>query len=194
MSKNSKSIIEGLLFAAGEDGLRNKDLTTILDMSIQDVQDAIDELSIEMKEQGRGIQILQFADRFQLTTLPEHSVFLSKLNQVPTRAFLTRAALETLSIIAYKQPITRLEIEEIRGVKSERIIQLLQRKGLIKDAGRSNTLGRPILYQTTDEFLNYFGLNQIDDLPSPKALFNEEAIDEDKITLFKKLGMEKQSI
>lgn len=184
-----KPAIEGLLFAVGEEGLSAQDLSSILDVSIEEVKKITNVLCEEMKSQGRGVQISQLADTYQMTTVPEHSHYFLKLVQMPKPALLSRAALETLAIIAYKQPITRVDVEEIRGVKSERIMQILHRKGLIKDIGRSNTLGRPILYATTPEFLNYFGLNSLEDLPSADSIFISHAIEDDKSHLFRQLGV-----
>lgn len=185
-----KGVMEGLLFAAGEEGLSLKELSSILELSTHDVEEIIYDLRATWKEQRRGLQIVQLADNFQMATLPEHSSYFSKLVHVPTRTQLSRAALETLAIIAYKQPITRLEIEEIRGVKSERILQILQRKGFINDVGRSSALGRPILYGTTNEFLDYFGLSRLDELPSAEAVFRPDKQEEDKQYLFQQLGLE----
>ncbi len=170
MSEEHKTIIEGLLFAVGEDGLSLKEIADIIGISKDEVRLLINEMQIEWKMQRRGIQIVRVAQVYQLTTLPEHAAYFERLAQTPTRSQLSRAQLETLAIIAYRQPVTRMEIEEIRGVKSDRLIQILQRKGLIREVGRADGLGRPILYGTTRDFLEYFGFNHIAELPSPDSL------------------------
>jgi segregation and condensation protein B len=187
-----KAIIEGLLFAAGDEGLSLGEIAEIVGLTKQEVKLLIEEMQREWKEQSRGIQIVQVAKVYQLTTLPEHAPYFEKMAQAPTRSQLSRAALETLAIIAYRQPITRLEIEEIRGVKCDRILQLLQRKGLIRDVGRAEGPGRPILFGTTKEFLDYFGLNHLDELPSPDSIFNWQEWEEERQDLFQRLGVEKK--
>lgn len=159
-----KSIIEGLLFLSGEEGLSIKQIAEIVDQRVELVTDAIEEMIHEFSQQGRGVQILKIAGVVQLGTLPEHAVYFEKLAYSPARTSLSQAALETLAIVAYRQPITRVEIEEIRGVKSERAIHTLVNKDLIIEVGRAEAIGRPILYGTTKSFLDYFGLASIKDL------------------------------
>jgi segregation and condensation protein B len=150
-------------------------------------------MQVEWKLERRGIQITKVAQIYQLTTLPEHAPYLEKLAQAPTRSQLSRAAIETLAIIAYRQPVTRMEIEEIRGVKSDRTVQVLQRKGLVREVGRAEGAGRPILYGTTKEFLEYFGLNHIAELPPADSIFNWREWEEDRQDLFKRLGVDMSS-
>ncbi|WP_241154393.1 SMC-Scp complex subunit ScpB [Staphylospora marina] len=190
MTQDMKAVIEGLLFAAGEEGLSLKELSDITGLSKHQVEQLIHELRVDAKQMGRGIQIVKVAQVYQMATLPEHSPYFEKLAQAPTRSQLSRAALETLAIIAYRQPITRMEIEEIRGVKSERVIQVLQRKGLIRETGRAEGAGRPILYGTTREFLDYFGLNHIDELPPADSIFTWQEWEEERQDLFRRLGVE----
>lgn len=161
-----KSIIEGLLFLSGEEGLSIKQIAEIVDQRVELVTDAIEEMIHEFSQQGRGVQILKIAGVVQLGTLPDHAVYFEKLAYSPARTSLSQAALETLAIVAYRQPITRVEIEEIRGVKSERAIHTLVNKDLIIEVGRAEAIGRPILYGTTKSFLDYFGLATIKDLPN----------------------------
>ncbi|SDZ09102.1 segregation and condensation protein B [Thermoactinomyces sp. DSM 45892] len=186
-----KAIIEGLLFAAGDEGLSVKELSEITELSKQEVQMFVNEMMMEWKLDQRGIQMVQVAKVYQLTTLAEHNKYFEKLASAPTRSQLSRAALETLAIIAYRQPITRLEIEEIRGVKTDRTVQLLQRKGLVRETGRAEGPGRPILLGTTKEFLEYFGLNRLEDLPAPDSLFNWQEMEQERHELFERLGVEK---
>ncbi|MGM0834874.1 MAG: SMC-Scp complex subunit ScpB [Bacillota bacterium] len=162
---NWKSIVESLLFAAGDEGLTLKQLSTVLEIEESEALDAISALREDYQSPERGIAIIELAGTFQLTTKKEHSVYLKKLVESPTSQSLSQAALETLAIVAYKQPITRTEVESIRGVKSERPLQTLSAKALVKEVGRAEGTGRAILYGTTKEFLDYFGLKNIKELP-----------------------------
>ncbi|MCM3126515.1 MULTISPECIES: SMC-Scp complex subunit ScpB [unclassified Paenibacillus] len=183
-----KSIIEGLLFLSGEEGLGVKQLSEIVDQRPEVVTDALEELKREYTKQGRGLQILKIAGNYQMGTLPEHAVYFEKLAYSPSRSSLSQAALETLSIIAYRQPITRVEIEEIRGVKAERALHTLTSKDLIEEVGRAEAIGRPILYGTTKAFLDYFGLGTIKDLPEPSVFEDSDPLEEETQLLFSKLG------
>lgn len=189
-NQQMKSIIEGLLFAAGDEGLEAGQISEVLDISKADATGLLDELKIDMKQQGRGIQMLEIAGAYQLTTLPEHAAYFQKLAVSPSRATLSQAALETLAIVAYKQPITRIEIDDIRGVKSDRAIYTLTSRHLIKEVARADVVGRPILYGTTKEFLDYFGLRDIKDLPDSDSLINHVNLEEETRLLFDKLDMQ----
>ncbi len=192
MSKEMKAVIEGLLFASGEEGLSLKEMADVTGLSKYELEQLLFDLRIDYKEQQRGIQIVKVAQVYQMTTLPEHAPYFEKLAQAPARSRLSRAQLETLAIIAYRQPITRIEIEEIRGVKSERILHVLSRKGLIRETGRAEGAGRPILYGTSKEFLEYFGLNHIDELPPTESIFNWQEWEQERQDLFKRLGVESE--
>lgn len=158
------SIIESLLFAAG-DPLRLKEIAAIIDLSSEETRRLIEGLSKEYEKKERGIKIINFNDEYQLVTKSENSIYLQKLLNTNVRQSLSQASLETLAIIAYKQPITRIEIDEIRGVKSDSAVATLVEKELIKDAGRKDVLGRPILYVTTKEFLIHFDLSSLNEMP-----------------------------
>lgn len=186
----SKSILEGIIFAAGSDGISVKELAQITELPKQQVQLLLNEMEMEWKLAHRGIQLTKVAGSYQLTTLPEHNIYLQKMAQAPTRASLSRAALEVLAIIAYKQPVTRLDIEEIRGVKSDSILQQLERKELIRQTGRAEGPGRPILFGTTRQFLQYFGLNKLEELPSPESIFHWQEWEEERQHLYERLGVE----
>ncbi len=160
-----KAILEGLLFVAGDEGLTLKQLSNVLEVDPSIAQDIINDLKDDYQNENRGLLLVEVAGTFQLTTKKEHSDYLKKLVEAPGNSTLSQAALETLAIIAYRQPITRTEIEEIRGVKTERPIQTLAAKALIKEVGRVEGTGRAILYGTTKEFLEYFGLKTIEELP-----------------------------
>lgn len=182
-----KSIIEGLLFAAGDEGLEVKQIAEVLELDVRFTASLVDELRTEMKKKGRGIQIVEIAGALQLATLPEHAAYFERLAASPSRASLSQAALETLSIIAYKQPITRIEIEEIRGVKCDRALQTLVAKDLIEEKGRAEAVGRPILYGTTKSFLDYFALKNLQDLPDSSQFEHEVDLEEETRMLFEKL-------
>jgi segregation and condensation protein B len=182
-----KSVIEGLLFASGDEGLDAKQLAEVLEMDPLLASDLVLELKDELKRAGRGIQIVEVAGAFQLTTLAEHAPYFERLAYSPSRSSLSQAALETLSIIAYKQPITRVEIEEIRGVKSDRALHTLVSKDLIEETGRAEAVGRPILYGTTKPFLDYFGLSSLRELPESSSIQGDFDLEEETKMLFDKL-------
>ncbi|WP_091737776.1 SMC-Scp complex subunit ScpB [Marininema mesophilum] len=185
-----KAVIEGLLFAAGDEGLKVGEIAEIIDLDHRKVCALLKEMIQEWKEAGRGLRIVEMAHVYQLTTLPEHQQYFEGLASSPTRSQLSRAALETLAIIAYRQPIIRVDVEEIRGVKCEKIIYYLKRKGLVKDVGRAEGVGRPILYGTSREFLDYFGLSRIEELPPADSLFNWAELEQEREALYQRLGVE----
>ncbi|MBH0329297.1 segregation protein A [Brevibacillus brevis] len=162
-----KGVIEGLLFISGDEGIDAKEISEITEVSAEEVIDLIEDMKADFRRAGRGIQIVEVAKAYQLTTLPEHVPYFERLATSPGQSTLSQAALETLAIVAYKQPLTRSEIEEIRGVKCEKALNTLLSKQLIREAGRAEGIGRPILYATTKEFLEHFGLRELGDLPEP---------------------------
>ncbi|GLB58050.1 SMC-Scp complex subunit ScpB [Cytobacillus sp. NCCP-133] len=183
---NWKGIAESLLFAAGDEGLSLKQIAHVLEvdelLARQIMDDLIDDYN---KNSSRGIMAVELAGTFQLVTKKEFSSYLKKLVESPSSAALSQAALETLAIIAYRQPITRTEIEEIRGVKTERPLQTLAAKALIKEVGRAEGTGRAYLYGTTKEFLDYFGLKSIKELPPlPDKVSEEEDSFQEEADLF----------
>ncbi|MBB6635449.1 SMC-Scp complex subunit ScpB [Cohnella thailandensis] len=182
-----KSVIEGLLFVSGDEGINAKTIAEVVEMNVDVVRDVLKDLQTDLKRKKRGIRIAEVAGSFRLTTAPEHAPYFEKLAYNPSRAVLSQAALETLSIIAYRQPITRIEIEEIRGVKADRAIHTLVVKDLIEEVGRAEALGRPILYGTTKAFLDYFGLASLDQLPDPMINETDDEIEEQSRLLFEKI-------
>lgn len=182
-----KSIIEGLLFLSGEEGLSVRQIAEITEQSDGLVGEALEDMKEEWERYERGIQIVQIAGSYKIATLAEHAPYFERLAYSPSRSSLSQAALETLSIVAYRQPITRVEIEDIRGVKSERAIHTLVSKGLIEEVGRAEAIGRPILYGTTKSFLEYFGLANIKDLPEPSQFVDNDNLEEETQLLFDKL-------
>ena len=160
-----KSAVEAMLFASGEP-LSLKDLSHNLEIQAKALEEILKEMINDYEDENRGIKLIAINDGYQLVTKAENSDFIQKLLKKNRRQSLSQASIESLAIIAYKQPITRRDIDEIRGVKSESAIQKLVEKNLIKDIGRLEVPGRPILYGTTDEFLRQFGLETLKELPS----------------------------
>lgn len=159
-----KGPIEALLFAAG-DPLRAERISELLDVPLEHVKDLLLQLQAEMAAAERGLCLLEVAGGYQLCTKPELVSVVQKLATVQETK-LSGPALETLSIVAFKQPVTRQEIEYIRGVQSDGVINTLIERRLIKEVGRKETIGRPLLFGTTDEFLSCFGLRSLDELPA----------------------------
>lgn len=168
-----KSIIEGLLFVSGDEGISPEQIAKVLEIEGNEVIDILEEMQKECEGAHRGLQIVQYAKVYRFATKKEHASYYQKLIVIPTAASLSQAALETLAIVAYRQPITRTEMEEIRGVKTDKALQTLVSHLLIKEMGRAEGPGRPILYGTTKEFLDTFGLKTLDDLP-PLSEENEQ--------------------
>jgi segregation and condensation protein B len=165
-------LLEALLFSTHHPLTAGR-LAELLDLgSTKPVRKGIKELNGQYESSGRAFRIEQVAGGFQILTLPEFGDHLKKLHQREADAKLTKAALETLSIVAYKQPILRADVEAIRGVACGETIRSLMEKHLVKIAGRAEEPGRPILYGTTKRFLELFGLNSLKDLPQPDALIN----------------------
>ncbi|MCB2359261.1 SMC-Scp complex subunit ScpB [Clostridium estertheticum] len=171
------SIIESLLFVAGE-SLKLTEIANILECSIEFTMKLINELKVKYQHEQRGIRIIETNDEYQLVTKPCNSEYVQKLLKINVRQSLSQASLETLAIIAYKQPMTRVEVEDIRGVKSDRAIYTLSEKRLIKESGRKNVPGRPIIYVTTDEFLKHFNFLNLNEMPSLEE-FNKENLQPD---------------
>lgn len=183
-----KAITEGLLFASGDEGVAVKQLSRILGITDETVQHILEELKYDYENTDRGIMIMQSHQVFHLTTKPEHSVFFKKLLETPQATKMSQAALETLAIIAYQQPITRTEIEEIRGVKSDRPVQTLTARSLIEEAGRKEGIGRPVLFATSKDFLTYFGLTSLEELPPLPENLNEEEMEQEADLFFEKFS------
>ena len=183
-----KSIIEGLLFAAGDEGLDVREIAEVLEIDWRAAEEAVEALSQSYLDEQRGLRISKIAGCYQMTTNPDHAIYFSRLAETPTRGSLSQAALETLAIVAYRQPITRIDIDEIRGVKSDRALHTLVGKELIQEAGRSEAVGRPILYETTKQFLHYFGLSALRDLPEADKLMGEIDLEAETQLLFERLG------
>ena len=174
----NKAVLEGLLFVVGEDGLTIDQIVDVLEIDEENAKTLIMELKKDYEDDSRGLRIDFLGNRFKITTKFEHKEYYQKLIENPETNFLSQAALETLAIIAYNEPITRIQVDTLRGVGSTSIIRKLVAKGFIKEAGRSDVPGRPILYETTHEFLDYFGLASIEDLPDIDKIL--ESVKEDE--------------
>ena len=173
MSKLSE-VVKATLFVAGE-GIEKEFMAEKLNVSVKVLEKAIDELKLEMGEDS-GIQIIEFKNKIQLTSNPKFVEEIAEvLNPIREKA-LTKAALETMAIIAYKQPITRLEIEDIRRTSSDYAVNILLDHKLIEVVGRKDAVGKPLLYGTTEEFLKRFGLGDITDLPAYDELLERIAV------------------
>ena len=157
-----EQVLEGLLFVSGSDGLSTKELSNILEIDEDNVLNLIDKLSNDYT--NRGLRIVKLGEKYKLATKVEHNKYYIKLlDNVDDK--LSQQALETLAIIAYNEPVTRSNLDELRGVDSSYQLRKLLLKGLICEDGRSDLPGRPMLYKTTSLFLDYFGLKSISDLP-----------------------------
>lgn len=172
-----KSILESLLFVSPEP-LALSQLTSVLSSTNGDFQEFSNEkiseilrvLQAEYRESGRGLQLVEVAGGYQLTTRPENAPWIRQLQTVRMATRLSRAALETLSIVAYRQPVTTPEIETVRGVDCTGVLKTLLERRLVKIVGRKEAVGKPLLYGTTQEFLQYFGLRDLSELPPLKDL------------------------
>lgn len=162
--ENIKYAIEGILFAAGE-SVKAAKLAVVLDTDIDNVRQAVEELKNEYNEQKRGFSIIEILEGYQICSRPEYYTYIQEILGEQRNQPLSNAAMETLAIIAYKQPVTRAQIENIRGVNSDGCVNRLYERSLIDEAGRLDAPGRPILYKTTDTFLRCFGLKSPKDLP-----------------------------
>jgi segregation and condensation protein B len=195
MDKIYNSIIEALIFSSDEP-LTNAEIISAIkgidgediEITNDDIENVVGELNNKYLETPNSFRILKIANGYVFATIEEYAKYVGYLSSEKTKRRLSPAALETLSIIAYKQPITKPELEKIRGVNSDHIVNSLLEKNLITIKGRSESVGRPLLYTTTEEFLKYFGLNNISDLPRPREI-EEIMNDEDFIEQKRKIMM-----
>ena len=180
MDKNEiLSVIEGMLFLSGDEGLTIKQISSVLKLSKKEATQYVDELiQIENDKTIKGFELVNFGGVYKFATLAKHHEYYQRMIEQSENT-LSNAALETLAIIAYNQPITRVRIEEIRGVGCDATIRKLAAKALIKEVGREDTPGKPILYGVTDEFMDAFSLTSLDELPELKEM--KEDFDQDDI-------------
>ena len=181
---NLLGVLEGLLFVVGDEGVTLKEICDILNINENEARELLTNLKREYESDNRGIKISFLGETFKLTTKKEHKEFYQKL--VTTKEnILSQSQLEVLAIIAYNEPITRIEIDEIRGLSSAYIVKKLLSKDLIRVVGKSDLPGKPNLYRTTRDFLDLFGLSSLNDLPE---MVNIETNEEEN--LFKKKEIE----
>lgn len=180
-----KAVVEGLLFISGEDGLSLDEICNIIDKPQNETSEIIKELYNDYESIDRGMHIEFLGNKFKFTTKAEHKEYYKKLITDEENSVLSQSALETLAIIAYNGPITRIEIDEIRGVNSSYVIRKLLLKGLIEDAGKSDSPGRPKMYNITPKFLDYFGLGNINELPKIELNKTDNTENDSETDLFK---------
>jgi len=194
MEKIYHSVIEALIFSS-DDVINSVEIIKAIkaidgeeiQITHNDIEESIDLLNKNFEEYNLSIRILRIANGYLFATTKDYSKYVGYLSSEKSKRRLSQAALETLSIIAYKQPITTPEIESIRGVNSDYILNTLLEKNLVTISGRAESVGRPLLYSTTLEFLKYFGLNRIEDLPKPREIeeiMNDEDFIEQKRKIF----------
>ena len=191
---NYISVLEGLLFVAGDDGISLEEASYILELERSAVRQLLDELKKRLEDENSGLELLLTASHYKLVTKASLKSYIEKYAVSPYSSQLSQASLETLAIIAYKQPVTRVDIESIRGVQSSGSIHKLLLRDLIEEAGRLDSPGRPKMYKTTAYFMDYFGLESLDALPDASDLFDldsEEAnqLFRDNHDLFEELEM-----
>ena len=190
----NKAVLEGLLFVVGEDGLTLDQIQDVLEVTEEQSKEILMGLKHDYEEKDRGLRIDFLGNRFKITTKYEHKDYYQKLLVNPDTNVLSQAALETLAIIAYNEPVTRTQLDELRGVSTTHIVRKLLAKGLIKENGRSDLPGRPILYETTHEFLDYFGLSSIKDLPNMNEFIEKTKSIEEEGDLYTSKYNEKELI
>ncbi len=169
--------IEAILFVSGE-AVSIPDLAKALQTNEEKLKKCLDQISDEYNYRQRGFLLKRFGNKVQLATRPLYAEDVVRLLQPVQQQNLGQAAMETLAVVAYKQPVTRAEVEQIRGVKCDYSLQSLINKGLIQENGRKDTIGRPILYGTTDAFLSHFGIRGLEDLPPLPEIEGEEIKEE----------------
>lgn len=162
---NKIAILEGILFIVGDEGILKKRLNEILEIDDEELERTIKELSESYNDDSRGLQLEVYGDIIKIVTKKEHKDYYTKLLEVEDEGLLSQAALETLAIIAYNEPITRVDVDEIRGISSAHVVRKLLSRNLIEERGKSDAPGRPNLYGVTDSFLDYFGIKTVEELP-----------------------------
>ena len=173
-----EAVVESLLYVAGDEGVKPETIAYVIDKTKEDVMALLVNLTHRYDSEHSGLELVNYGGSYKLVTKQLMAPFVKKLLHEEKNNALSQSALETLAIIAYKQPITRIEIEELRGVGCDMMLRKLESRDLIKEAGRSDAPGKPILYEVTEEFLNSFKLETLGMLPElPK--FNDENSDSD---------------
>ena len=188
--KTIESIIEGVLFAAG-DSVSVERLSDIVDVDTKTLKSIIINLADRYDYEKSGLMIIELENSYQMCTRPDYNEYISRLAEPKKGHNLSNAALEVLSVIAYKHPVTKTVIEQIRGVSSDTIVNRLVERGLVKEAGRLDAPGRPMLFKTTEEFLRCFNLKSLKDLPDYEKIRNSgETVPEDKVLKITEEGLD----
>lgn len=171
---NIEAIVEGLLYMVGDDGLKVEQLASVIDKSIEDSEAILNSIQSKYSNENFGIELVNYGKTYKFITKQEVAPYIQALFHTSKPNTLSQSALETLAIIAYKQPITRVEIEELRGVGADMMLRKLQARNLIKEAGRSDAPGKPILYEVTEEFMDSFKLYTLNELPDLPEFNSDE--------------------
>ena len=171
---NIEAIVEGLLYMVGDDGLKVEQLASVIDKSIEDSEAILNSIQNKYSNENFGIELVNYGKTYKFITKQEVAPYIQALFHTSKPNTLSQSALETLAIIAYKQPITRVEIEELRGVGADMMLRKLQARNLIREAGRSDAPGKPILYEVTEEFMDSFKLYTLNELPDLPEFNSDE--------------------
>lgn len=171
---NIEAIVEGLLYMVGDDGLKVEQLASVIDKSIDDSEAILNSIQSKYTNENFGIELVNYGKTYKFITKQEVAPYIQALFHTSKPNTLSQSALETLAIIAYKQPITRVEIEELRGVGADMMLRKLQARNLIREAGRSDAPGKPILYEVTEEFMDSFKLYTLNELPDLPEFNSDE--------------------
>lgn len=181
MNKQLYAALEGLLYIAGDDGLTATQIAVAFEITEELAIELVETLKNEYERNGRGITIIQTANTYKMTTSSNYFEYYKNIYADTHKSRLSNAAMEVLAIIAYKQPVTRAEIEDIRGTNSDNIVRRLLAMSLIKEVGRLKTPGRPVIFGTTNDFLDYFNLVSLDELPELLEDIDLESDDEQNL-------------
>lgn len=171
---NIEAIVEGLLYMVGDDGIKVEQLASVIDKSIEDSEAILNSIQSKYSNENFGIELVNYGKTYKFITKQEVAPYIQALFHTSKPNTLSQSALETLAIIAYKQPITRVEIEELRGVGADMMLRKLQARNLIREAGRSDAPGKPILYEVTEEFMDSFKLYTLNELPDLPEFNSDE--------------------
>ena len=171
---NIEAIVEGLLYMVGDDGLKVEQLASVIDKSIEDSEAILNSIQSKYTNENFDIELVNYGKTYKFITKQEVAPYIQALFHTSKPNTLSQSALETLAIIAYKQPITRVEIEELRGVGADMMLRKLQARNLIREAGRSDAPGKPILYEVTEEFMDSFKLYTLNELPDLPEFNSDE--------------------
>ncbi|MGM0370002.1 MAG: SMC-Scp complex subunit ScpB [Bacillota bacterium] len=178
-AEEEKAELEALLFMATKP-IKIKEIKAVTELGTREIRSYIEQLQEEYATPDKGIELAEFNDGYIFQTKAKYEAIIKEHHQPEQDNKLSNAALETLAIVAYKQPVTRSDIEAIRGVNVERVLTTLQKRALITDRGRKDAVGNPIIYGTTDKFLEYMGLESLEELPPPKE-FNQAQLSDDEL-------------